>query len=248
MLGLAAAAHALGGGSGCVGEPCGVRGEGALGQPGVGHRFERERPDAVEQPVSDGHRRTLVVDDHERTAREPADHVDRRGCRHVERFEDELDRRQRRAAGEGGQGPQAPLVVGEQQLVAPPDRRLECPAAFRSAAGRVAQHVEAIVEAPGDLLDRQRLGSCRGELDRQRQTVERAAQVEHRVVGLAGGRVSALRGGPTGEQLDGVGRARGVRARTRPHRRRRAEPGWCTGSAARGRRRGGERRAPRRRR
>ncbi len=185
MLGLATAAHTLGGGSGRVGEPCGVRGEGALGQSGVGHRFERERADAVEQPVANGHRRTLVVDDHQRTAGEPADHVDRRGCRHVERFEDGLDRRQGCATGEGGQGPQAPLVVGEQQVVAPPDRRLECSAAFRSAAGRVAQHVEPIVEAAGDLLDRQRLGSCRGELDRQRQTIERSAQLVHRVVRLA---------------------------------------------------------------
>ena len=39
---------------GRVGEPCRVRGEGALGQPGVGHRFEREGADAVEQPVSNG--------------------------------------------------------------------------------------------------------------------------------------------------------------------------------------------------
>ena len=38
---------------GRVREPCGVRGEGALGQPGIGHRFEREGADAVEQPVAD---------------------------------------------------------------------------------------------------------------------------------------------------------------------------------------------------
>ena len=58
VLGLVAAAHAVGGGGGRVGEPRGVGGEGALGQPGVGHRFERERADAVEQPVPDGARRT----------------------------------------------------------------------------------------------------------------------------------------------------------------------------------------------
>ena len=40
-----------------------------------------------------GRDRAVVVDDHERTAREPPDHVDRRGRRHVERFEDGLDRR-----------------------------------------------------------------------------------------------------------------------------------------------------------
>ena len=51
------AAHTLGGGCGRVGEPRGVGGEGTLGQSGVGHRFERERADAVEQPVADGRRR-----------------------------------------------------------------------------------------------------------------------------------------------------------------------------------------------
>ena len=47
------AAHTVGGGRGRVGEPRGVGGEGALGQSGVGHRFEREGADAVEQPVAD---------------------------------------------------------------------------------------------------------------------------------------------------------------------------------------------------
>ena len=59
MLGLVTAAHTLCGGSGGVGEPCGVGGEGALGQSGVGHRFEREGADAVEQPVADGGRRIV---------------------------------------------------------------------------------------------------------------------------------------------------------------------------------------------
>ena len=184
MLGLVAAAHTLRGGSGRVGEPSCVGGEGALGQSGVGHRFEREGADAVEQPVADGVRGIFVVDDDQRTAGEPADHVDRGGCGYIERCEDGLDRGEGCAASEGGEGPQAPLVVGEQQVVAPSDRRLECSAAFRSAAGRVAQHVEPIVEAAGDLGDRQRLGSCRGELDRQGKTIERSAQVLHRVVGL----------------------------------------------------------------
>ena len=39
------------------GEPRGVRGEGALGQPGLRHRLERERADAVEQPVARRRRR-----------------------------------------------------------------------------------------------------------------------------------------------------------------------------------------------
>ena len=43
----------------------------------------------------------------------------------------------------------------------------------------IAQHQETIVETPGDLLDGQRPGPRRGELDGQRQSVERAAQVQH---------------------------------------------------------------------
>ena len=73
---------------------------------------------------------------------------------------------------ERGQRPQAAFVVGEQQLVAPPDRRSECSAAFRFAARRIVQHVEPVVEAAGDLRDRQGLGARGGEFDRQRQPVE----------------------------------------------------------------------------
>ena len=148
MLGLRAAPHALGRRCGRVGEPLRMGGEGALGEAFVGHCFEREGTDAVEQSVSHGQRRVVVVDDDERTAREPPDHVDCRGCRHVECFEDELDRRQGSTARERGQRPQPTLVVGEQQLVAPPDRRSERSAAFRFPAGGVAQHVEAVVETP----------------------------------------------------------------------------------------------------
>ena len=193
MLGLAAAAHTLRGGGCGVGEPCSVSREGGFGQSSVGHRVQREGADAVEQPVANAHQRFFIVDDHQRTAGEPADHVDHGSCRHVERLEDGLDGGKGCAASEGGKRPQASLVVGKQQVVAPPDRRLECSPAFRPAAGRVAQHVEPIVEAASDLLDRQRLGSCRGELYRQRKTIERTAQLVHRVVRLARGACPALR-------------------------------------------------------
>ena len=104
---------------------------------------------------------------------EPADDVDRRRRGHVERLEHRLDGGERRAAGERRERPQAALVVGEQQVVAPADRRLQRAAALGPAARRVAQHAEAVVEPAGDLLDRQRLRARGGQLDRQRQTVER---------------------------------------------------------------------------
>ena len=137
VLALRAAAHPVGRGSGGRREPGGVRGTRLIGQPGVGHRFERERPDAVEEPVPDlCCLRCVVVDDDQGPGGEPSDDVDRRGLRHVERREDGLDRGERGATGEGGERPQAPLVVREQQLVAPPDRGAQCPPAFGSPAGR----------------------------------------------------------------------------------------------------------------
>ena len=144
-----------------------------------------------------------MIDDDERSAGETTDDVDRRRCRHTQRVEDVLDSGERCSAGEGGERPQAALVVGEEQVVAPADRGTERAPALRLAARRIAQHREAVVEAPRDLLDGQRPGAGGSELDRQRQPVERVAEVAHgrgRVVFSAG----ALGGGAAAEQLDGV--------------------------------------------
>ena len=103
-FGLAAAAHTLCRGSGCVSKPGGVRGECAFVQPGVGHCFQRERANALEQPVSNRCRGVVIVDDHERTAREATDYVDRRRQRgrralrgRIRRRAAEHHRRRRRA-------------------------------------------------------------------------------------------------------------------------------------------------------
>ena len=115
VLALRAAAHPVGRRSGGRREPGGVRGTRLIGQPGVGHRFERERPDAVQEPVPDlCCLRCVVVDDDQGPGGEPSDDVDRRGLRHVQGREDGLDRGERGATGEGGERPQAPLVVREQ--------------------------------------------------------------------------------------------------------------------------------------
>ena len=57
VLGLPVAAHAGGGGAGRLREPRGVRAEGAVGQLLLRQRLERERADAVQQPVADASRR-----------------------------------------------------------------------------------------------------------------------------------------------------------------------------------------------
>ena len=168
-----------------------------------GHRLQREGPDAVQQPVAGPAVGTrVVVEGDQRPGHQPVHHVDRRRGGHPERLEDELDRWQRRPAGERRQRPQPPLVVGEQQLVAPPDGRPQRPAALGPTAARVLQDTEPVVEASGDLLDGQGPGARRRELDGQRQSVEGPAQVEHALV--VARRTGEPRGA-TSEQLDRVG-------------------------------------------
>ena len=132
--------------------------------------------------------------------------VDRRDVE--PRFEDELDRGQGSAPGERRQRPQAALVVGEQQVVAPPDRRLQRASSGGLRARGVLQHGEPVVEPAGDLVDRQGLGTRRGELDRERETVECETELmdQARVARRA---VGSLCAGATGEQIDGVGEVQG---------------------------------------
>ena len=233
MLGLPVAAHTRRRGLGCGREPRGVRGEGAVGQSRVGHRFEGEGADAVEQPVANGRRRTIAVDDDQRPAREPTDHVDAGGGGHVERLEDELDRGQGCATGEGRERPQPSLIVGEQQLVAPPDRRLQLSATLGPAAGRVAQHGEAIVEAAGiSSIDKVLVRAAASSIARGRPSSD---SHRSRIASSASldGAMRASGAGSPGEQLDGVGECERGELEHGPRRRRRAAPGWCTGSGAR---------------
>ena len=58
-----------------------------------------------------------------------------------------------RSAGEARQCPQAPLVVGEQQVVAPGDRRGEGATPLGPPAGRIPQQGEAVVETSRDLAE-----------------------------------------------------------------------------------------------
>ncbi len=166
---------------------------------GVAHRVEGEGADAVEQPVTrpgDG-----VIGDQERPCGQPSEHVDRRRWRNPERREHELGGGQDGTTGERRQRPQPPLVVREQQVVAPGDRRPQCPATIRPATRRVVQHHEAVVETLRDLLDRQGAGPRGRQFDRQRQTVQRPAQ--HPEVLVVVGRPATPRR-PLGEQHDGI--------------------------------------------
>ena len=101
-------------------------------------------------------------------------------ARDVERAEDVLDRVERRAVDERGERPDPALVVGEEEVVAPGQRGRERALALRPPGRRVPQQREAVVEPPGDLGDRQRAGPRRGQLDGEREAVERAADLARR--------------------------------------------------------------------
>ena len=193
-----------------------------------------EGADAVEQPVADG---AVLggLDAQHGPVGEPADHVDRRAAGDAERGQDMLGRGQGRPAGEAGQRPEPPLVVGEEQVVAPGDGGGEGPASFGPPAGRVLEQGEAVVEAPGDLLDRQRPDPGGGQLDGQGQPVEGPADV----LDGGGGVVvedepPAHPGRAVGEQRHRVGQRQRVQRVDGLAVDARAAPGWSRGSAGGG--------------
>ena len=172
--GLGVAAYGRGASIGGFGEPRRVCRGRVVGAAGFPQAQLGEGADAVEQPVAYGPVGPDFGID-QRSVDESADDVEH-GCRgDAERTEDVFRGGERCAAGEARQGPQSTLVVGEQQLVAPPDRRGQRAAAFGATAGRVAEQRETVVESPRDLLYRQGLDPGGGELDGQRQPVEGSA-------------------------------------------------------------------------
>ena len=173
-LGLAGAAD---GGRAAVREgrvPRGVRRRRGVVQARLAQAVERIRADAVEEPV----------------ANRPAGETRPRGSgppgarRHrpltlgdAETGKDHLGGLEGRSAGEVRQCPQAALVVGEQQVVAPRDRRREGATPLGPSAGGIPQEGEAVVETSRDLVNRQRPGAGGGQLDGQRKPVQGHADV-----------------------------------------------------------------------
>ena len=85
-----------------------------------------------------------------------------------------LDPGERCAVGKAGESPQTSLIVGEEQFVAPRDRRLQRALSIGTAAGRVTQQGEPVVESSPDLVDRHRPRPGGRELDCEGEPVERA--------------------------------------------------------------------------
>ena len=207
--------------------------------------LQAERPDTVQHAVAQLALGRGIHQD-QRAVDQPAQHVDHRGARQPQRRQHGLGGPERSAAGEAGQRPEPALVIGEQQVVAPADRRAEGALPGGPAAGGIAQQGEPIVDPARDLRHREHLDPGRRQLDRQRQSVERLAEGLDRGAGalimvVAG----SLLSGPSCEQGDRVGEAeRGERVHDLPveaerhlaggedpQRRRRAEQGQRASSA-----------------
>ena len=145
VLGLLGSAESGGRGGGDGGEPVGLRPQRDLVEGGVAEPVEGERPNAVEQPVAGRATFDGELDGDQRAVGETTDDIGGRLRRHVERGQDVLEPGERRAIGEAAERPQTALIIREQQVVAPRDRRLEGALPVGSTAGRVTQQGEAVL-------------------------------------------------------------------------------------------------------
>ena len=119
---------------------------------------------------------------------------------------DRLGRLEREAAGEDCEATVEDALLAGEQVVAPVDRGPQRLLAGQRRAAAGAEHVEALAQARGDLVERQRGCAGRGEFDRQRHAVQTPADLLHD----ASGAVRAIeagprRGGALAEQPLGLG-------------------------------------------
>ena len=94
----------------------------------------------------------------------------------------------REPATEDRELPEHSLLFGREQVVAPGDRRLQRPLAFRCITPSRGQERETLVEALEKLFGWEQARSCGGELDREWQAVEPAADCGYRLDRLCGRR------------------------------------------------------------
>ncbi len=153
----------------------------------------------------------------------------------IDELGDRLDRMVARCADDGGeggkiesafedrQGAEARLGRVVEKSVTPVDRRLHRPVAVDPGT-QVGEEEQPLVEAGGDVRDRQDVGACSGEFDRQGNAIELAAEATQ-VVGVL---VGDLDGRPTlagalPEELDRPRPLDLCGRRTRPGRIQRAD-------------------------
>lgn len=189
--------------------------------PGLGEPLPAVLPDRVEQPVP-----CLAIPllpDQHGLLHQPGDQVDDLGLADAVAGADLLGRLQGEAVAEhAGTLPEQPLLRGAQ-VVAPVDQRAQRPLAGRRGARSRGEQPEAVVQPLQQLLNGEGAQPDGGELDREGQPVEAAADLQHdRQVRLGHREIRAYGGDPLGEEPDRV-RLRGARQRPGPGDRQRGE-------------------------
>jgi hypothetical protein len=108
---------------------------------------------------------------------------------------------EREAAGEDGETAEQRALEPGEQVVTPVDAGAQRSLAWQRGAVAARQQAETIGKVRGDLLDGQRADARRGELDRQRNAVEVAADVgDCGGIGLGHPKRGLGRDGAVGEQ------------------------------------------------
>jgi hypothetical protein len=91
---------------------------------------------------------------------------------------------ERASASEDGQASEEPLLLVQEEVVAPLDRRPQRALALGRIAGATGQERQALVEALEHLGRGHRLYACSRELERERQIVEAGADLGDSFVGV----------------------------------------------------------------
>jgi len=124
---------------------------------------------------------------------------------------------------------QLPFRIG-QQLIAPVHGCFECPLPRDGCARAAREQPESILQPDVDLIHRQDRHACRGQLDRERNTIETAADLcDHSRVGRSH-RQTRFNGGRTlDEESGGLGLERrvGAESRQRLGQRQRRDAADC---------------------
>ena len=112
---------------------------------------------------------------------------------------DRLGGLERAAAGENGEAGEQVLLLRRQQIVAPGDRRPQRSLSLRRRPGAPGEQRQPLLEPLQKRRQSKHLHPCRSELDRKRQTVEPAADLDDLAVRHE---VRADSGRPLHEELD----------------------------------------------
>jgi hypothetical protein len=174
--------------------------------------FERVLADGLEQPVARG-AIGLFLGNHQRLVDELPETVD-----HIELGSGVDRHRLRRVQGEPArehaQAVEQCLLVGVEQCVRPVNRGSECLVTLHRRARPAGEETESLVDASRDLTRRHHAGAGGGQLDRERDAVEAAADLRdggHVLVGRSEATARVPR--PVHEELHGVARKERGRVR-----------------------------------